>query len=98
MKRFEIIDIVWIFLSFLIPKFLFASECVFDVDLTLSTKTQDIFHSCNSMVRISDIFNLYIPILDILFSSNHNIHKNSFSLCFWAPDLLFDRILVKSIN
>ena len=60
MKRFEIIDIVWIFLSFLIPKFLLASECVFDVDLTLSTKTQDIFHSCNSMVRISDIFNSYI--------------------------------------
>ena len=63
MKRFEIIDIVWIFLSFLIPKFLLASECVFDVDLTLSTKTQDIFHSCNSMVRISDVFNSYYTYL-----------------------------------
>ena len=29
--------------------------------------------------------------LDILFSSNRNIHKNSFSLYFWASDTLIDR-------
>ena len=29
--------------------------------------------------------------LDILFSSNHNIHKSSFGLCFWASDSLIKR-------
>ena len=26
-----------------------------------------------------------------IFSSNHNIHKSSCGLCFWAPDPLIDR-------
>ena len=30
-------------------------------------------------------------ILDIIFSSNHNIHKSSCGLCFWASDPLIDR-------
>ena len=34
--------------------------------------------------------------LDILFSSNHNIHKSSYGLCFWASDPLIDRFLLKS--
>ena len=29
--------------------------------------------------------------LDILFSSNHNIHKSSCGLCFWASDPLINR-------
>ena len=29
--------------------------------------------------------------LDILFSSNHNIHKSSCGLCFWASDQLIDK-------
>ena len=29
--------------------------------------------------------------LDILFSSNHNIHDSSCGLCFWASDPLKDR-------
>ena len=29
-------------------------------------------------------------VLDILFSSNHNIHKSSCGLCFWASDTLID--------
>ena len=29
--------------------------------------------------------------LDILFSSNHNIHKSSFHPCFWASDPLIER-------
>ena len=29
--------------------------------------------------------------LDILFSSNHNIHKSSNSPCFWASDPLIER-------
>ena len=33
----------------------------------------------------------YLFNLDILFSSNHNIHKSSCGLCFWASDPLIDR-------
>ena len=29
--------------------------------------------------------------LNILFSSNHNIHKSSHGLCFWASDPLINR-------
>ena len=34
---------------------------------------------------------LKVSILDILFSSNRNIHKSSCSLYFWASDPLIDR-------
>ena len=34
---------------------------------------------------------LFVGTLDILFSSNHNIHKSSCGLCFWASDPLIDR-------
>ena len=30
--------------------------------------------------------------LDILFSSNHNIHKSLYGLYFWASDSLIDRL------
>ena len=30
-------------------------------------------------------------IVDILFLSNHNIHKSLLGLCFWASDFLIDR-------
>ena len=33
----------------------------------------------------------YLFNLDILFSSNHYIHKSSCGLCFWASDPLIDR-------
>ena len=33
----------------------------------------------------------YICISEILFLSNHNIHKSSCGLCFWASDPLIDR-------
>ena len=32
-----------------------------------------------------------VHILDILFSSNHNVHKSSHGLCFRASDPLIDR-------
>ena len=32
-----------------------------------------------------------IGILDIVFPSNHNIHKSSYGLYFWASDPLIDR-------
>ena len=34
---------------------------------------------------------LLVCTIDILFSSNHNIHKSSCGLCFWASDPLIDR-------
>ena len=34
---------------------------------------------------------LYVCILNILFSSNHNIHKSLHGLCFWASDPLIER-------
>ena len=33
----------------------------------------------------------YIPVLDILFSSNHNINKRLCGLCFEASDPLIER-------
>ena len=33
---------------------------------------------------------IVVPTLDIFFSSNHNIHKSSCGLCFWASDPLID--------
>ena len=45
------------------------------------------------MFSISSVLmrNTVLWILDILFSSNHNIHKSSCGLCFWASDpLLID--------
>ena len=35
-------------------------------------------------------YELYYIILDILFSSNHNIHKSSYDHCFWASDPLIE--------
>ena len=34
---------------------------------------------------------LLLYVLDMFFSSNHNIHKSSRDFCFWASDLLIDR-------
>ena len=34
---------------------------------------------------------VHMTLLDILFPSNHNIHKSSYDLCFWAFDPLIDR-------
>ena len=44
------------------------------------------------MQRSQDFYIIQnICILDILFSSNHNIHKSSNGLCFWASDPLIER-------
>ena len=43
---------------------------------------------------IYELTKFYISTLDILFLSNHNIHKSSLCLCFWASDPLIE----KSIN
>ena len=42
------------------------------------------------MVYVLTISSHYDARLDILFSSNCNIHKSSYSLCFWASDPLID--------
>ena len=36
-------------------------------------------------------FFVKVPNVDILFSSNHKIHKSSCGLCFWASDPSIDR-------
>ena len=38
-----------------------------------------------------------LHILDILFSSNHNIHKSLNGLCFWASDPLI-KIFYKNLS
>ena len=38
-----------------------------------------------------EYFDGRVSTLDILFPSNHNIHKSSYGLCFWASDPLIDR-------
>ena len=43
----------------------------------------------NMLVIITNYF--FIFALDILFSSNHNIHKSTCDLSFWASDPLIDR-------
>ena len=32
-----------------------------------------------------------LGMLDILYVSNHNIHKSSYGFCLWASDPLIDR-------
>ena len=49
----------------------------------------------NALPRISPRYNesniiTFISILDILFSSNDNIHKSSCDHCFWASDPLIE--------
>ena len=42
----------------------------------------------NNKIRTpKKVFCMYVR---YTFSSNHNIHKNSCGLCFWAPDPLID--------
>ena len=36
---------------------------------------------------------VYVCTVDILFSSNHNIHKSSCCLYFWASDPIIERFL-----
>ena len=41
---------------------------------------------------IMDSFRVLVPFsLDILFPSNHNIHKSSYGFCFWVSDPLIER-------
>ena len=34
---------------------------------------------------------VFMASLDMLFSSNHNIHKSSYGFCIWASDPLIER-------
>ena len=47
---------------------------------------------------LSAIQSIVYSIVDILFLSNHKVHKSSCRHCFWAPDPLIHRFLLKSIN
>ena len=44
------------------------------------------FTTCVQLI----LHNTYIPYI-YLFLSNHNVHKSSLGLCFWAPDTLINR-------
>ena len=61
------------------------------------TKAFDIIHGSSlrvnrDVIRIANKITggMYLCKLDILFLSNHNIHKSSCGLCFWASDPLID--------
>ena len=56
-------------------------------DLKRSEKKGEILIIFNQILFFSTV----VYPLDILFSSNHNIHKSSHGLCFWASDSLIDR-------
>ena len=51
------------------------------------------FHRFTQYTAAADSISIYLLALDILFSSNHNIHKSLFGLCFWASDTLIERNL-----
>ena len=51
-----------------------------------------IHYSCNLLMMV------LVHVLDILFSSNHNIHKSSCGLYFWAWDPLIEYKSLKPIN
>ena len=45
----------------------------------------------DKLVEISKIQKSIYDTLDVLFPSNHNIHKSSCGLYFWASDPLIER-------
>ena len=51
--------------------------------------TQSLFCNVENTNIMSIIFYL-LGTVDILFPSNHNIHKSLCSLCFWGSDPLID--------
>ena len=44
-----------------------------------------------AVIKSVDLDASELCIVDILFPSNHNIHKSSCGLCFWASDPLSER-------
>ena len=48
------------------------------------------WHICSLYLFLLDLA-AGLPTLEILFLSNHNIHKSSSDLCFWASDNLIGR-------
>ena len=57
------------------------------------TNTQLLEYSRAAPTHFFPIFFFFVkaPNVDILFSSNHNIHKSSCGLCFWASDPSINR-------
>ena len=58
---------------------------IFDEALlaSIATKVAQAFEDALEAIK-------QVCVLDILFSSNHNIHKRSCGLCFWASDPLIE--------
>ena len=51
----------------------------------------DFIQQNNRILEVWKVQSNQVCELDILFSSNYNIHKSSCGLCFWASDTLIDR-------
>ena len=69
-----------------------ALNC-FGAGVILTTCFTHMLPEANEALEESSIKNQgYVCTLDILFSSNHNIHKSSCRICFWASDPHIERI------
>ena len=66
--------------------------CHLSVNLTPYGNSKNYFTSTIWYIADKTRVCIYVVCtLDILFSSNHNIHKSLYGLCFWASDPFIDR-------
>ena len=59
--------------------------------LKVDTPVLSFGHKCSLLALATSIYKHRRSTLDILFSSNRNIHKSSCGLCIWASDPLIER-------
>ena len=65
----------------------FLNSFVIEAENKCQRKNTFVISCCIAFTHNS----LYVFYLDIFFSSNQNIHKSSWGLCFWTSDPLIDR-------
>ena len=58
----------------------------------VKTQVRNAYDEESVQIFIWQFFEWHIGRVDILFPSNHNIHKSSYGLCFWASDPLIGRL------
>ena len=59
--------------------------------LKVDTPVLSFGHKCSLLALATTMYKHRRNTLDVLFSSNRNIHKSSCGLCFWASDPLIHR-------
>ena len=65
-----------------------------DKTLLLLPDAQKHYQNALFCMKFNTLHNiLYTYTIRYIFSSNHNIHKSSSGLCFWASDPLIERFL-----